>query len=92
MMNKNTTALAYGAFYATIYATLAITAIYGFWPQLHVAPMLFMFVCLWVGFGLALTWSRYRRDELHRKYPVSGAENRRRKKQFYDWLRSQGRR
>jgi hypothetical protein len=36
MMNKNTTALAYGAFYATIYATLAITAIYGFWPQLHV--------------------------------------------------------
>ena len=59
MMNKNTTALAYGAFFATSYATLAITAIYGLWPQLRVAPMLSMFVCLWVGFCLALIWSRY---------------------------------
>jgi hypothetical protein len=34
----------------------------------------------------------YRIEELKRKLPISGAEHRRQNRQFYDWLRSRGRR
>jgi hypothetical protein len=58
MINKNTTAPVYSSVFAMNYST----------------PMLFMFVCLWVAFCLALTWRRYQQDELHRKYPISSVD------------------
>jgi Ni/Fe-hydrogenase subunit HybB-like protein len=87
MMNKDTTALAYGVVMATIYAVLATSVVYGIWQGLHLAPISFVFVCLWVGFCLALIWRFYRKDELDRKFPISAAEHRRRKREFYAWLR-----
>jgi hypothetical protein len=92
MMNKNTTAIAYGIVLATMYATLVTSVIYGIWPGLKMLPVLLVFVSLWVGFCLAGIWSIYRKDELARKFPVSGPEHRKRNMQFYDWLRSQVRR
>jgi hypothetical protein len=65
----------------------------GLWHGLHIALTLLLFVGLWIGFYFAGVWaSTERRAELERKFPISSKELRRRKKEFFDWLASQGRR
>jgi hypothetical protein len=92
MMNKNTSAQAYGAVLATIFASLVTCVVHDIWPGLHFSLILIMFITLWVGFLITGIWIiRYRSDELNRKLPISGTEHRRRKREFYEWLRrSQG--
>ena len=85
MMDKNTTARAYGVILATMFAIMVTLAVYEVWPGLHTSMILLMFIGLWVGFFLTGIWI------ITREFPISGAERRRRNKQFYDWLRSQGR-
>ncbi len=93
MMNKNTTAQAYGIILATMFSILVTYVIYGAWPGLHISLILILFIGLWAGFYLAGIWAiLYRPEELNRKFPLSGKELRRRKNEFYDWLSSQGRR
>ncbi len=93
MMNKSTYARAYGFVLATMFAILVTHLVYGVWPQLHAALLLAMCIILGAGFYILGLWiMSYRIEELKRKLPISGAERRRRNKQFYDWLRSQGRR
>jgi len=46
MMNKNTTALAYGVVLATIFAVLVTYVVYGAWPRLHIPLTLMMFIGL----------------------------------------------
>jgi hypothetical protein len=92
-MNKTTYARAYGIVLATMFAILVTDLVYGVWPQLHAALLLAMCFILGAGFCIVGLWMMsYRAEELKRKLPISGAERRRRNKQFYDWLRSQGRR
>jgi hypothetical protein len=63
------------------------------WPELHIALILSIFVGLCVGFYFVGIWVIIERPaELNRKFPITGKEFRRRKKELYDWLASQSRR
>jgi hypothetical protein len=93
MMNKSTYARAYGIVLATTFAMLVTDLVFGIWPQLHAALLLTMCIILGAGLYILGLWIvSHRIEEIKRKLPTSGAERRRRGKQFYDWLRSQGRR
>ena len=85
MMNKKTAAQGFGVALATPLAIGATAVAYKAWPQLHVSLIL-IFIGLWAGLFKTVVWV------FTRELPVTGAERRRRNKQFYDWLRSQGRR
>jgi hypothetical protein len=86
MMNKNTSARAYGIVIATTFATLVTVVFHGFWREMSSFLMVLMFTGFWVGFFVTGLWI------FNREFPISGAERRRRNKQFYEWLRSQTRR
>jgi len=60
--------------------------------NLSSAAMLAMYVGSVV--VLSFAWLLYfdRPEELQKRIPISSREHRRRKKEFYDWLDSQGRR
>jgi D-alanyl-lipoteichoic acid acyltransferase DltB (MBOAT superfamily) len=93
MMNQRSVGQWLGICMATVYATLVVVMVRGLWHGLHVAVTLLLFVGLWIGFYFAGVWaSTERRAELDMKFPTSSKELRRRKKEFYDWLASQGRR
>lgn len=93
MIGKKNTGRFYGACLATIYATLIIGTVYELWSGLHITLALLIFIALWIGFYFAGVWAAVDRPaELNRKFPISSKELRRRKKTFYDWLDSQGRR
>lgn len=86
MMNKKTTARVYGTVIATVFAIAVTFVVYGLWRGMPTAMILLMFIGLWVGFFLTGVWV------FTREFPISSAERHRKNKQFYDWLRSQGRR
>jgi len=93
MFEKKNVRRFYGICLATIYATLITVTVHGVWHGLHAAPTFVLFISLWTGFYFAGIWaSTERRAELSKKFPISSKELRRRKRQFYDWLVSQGRR
>jgi hypothetical protein len=85
MMNKKTAAHGFGVALATPLAIGATAVAYKAWPQLHISLIL-IFIGLWAALFKTVVWV------FTRELPVTGAERRRRNKQFYDWLRSQGRR
>ena len=88
MMNKDTTARAYGIVLATMFAVLVTDLVYGVWPRIHIALLLTMCILLGAGFFILGIWIiAYRVEDLNRKLPISGAEHRRRKREFYEWLR-----
>ena len=92
MIRKKNIGQLYGACLATIYSTLVTGIVYGFWPTAHLA-LLLIFVVLWIGFYFTGIWTMVDRPaELNRKFPVSSKELHKRKKTFYNWLASQGRR
>ena len=92
MIGKRNIGRSYGVLMATIYATLVTGIIYGLW-RLPIGWTLFVFVALWIGFYFTGVWAAVDRPaELNRKLPVSSKELRRRKKEFYDWLGTRGRR
>jgi hypothetical protein len=86
MMNKGTAARAYGVILATFFAITVTFIVYRLFPGMNPSLMWPMFIGFWVGFFLTGIWI------FNREFPVTGAERRGRNKQFYDWLRSQGRR
>jgi cell division protein FtsW (lipid II flippase) len=86
MMNKNTTARIYGLVLGTMFAIVVTFVVYHLWRTIPIPLILLMFIGLWAGFFITGLWI------FNRNFPISGAERRRRNKQFYDWLRSQGRR
>jgi hypothetical protein len=86
MMNKSTTSRVYGIFLATPFSIAITFAICRLWPGIQTPLVLLIFIGLWVGCFITGVWI------MNRSLPISGAERRRRNKQFYDWLRSQGRR
>jgi hypothetical protein len=91
MMKKDTAARAFGIVLATLFAVGSASLVYRLWHGKHIALIFPIFIGLWIAFFLAASWIIHRPDELKRKLPISGAEHRRKNKQFYDWLRSQGR-
>ena len=90
-MEKDTAARAFGIVFATPLAVGSANVVYRLWHGEHIALVFLIFIGSWIAFFLAITWITQRPDELKQKLPISGAEHRRKNKQFYDWLRSQGR-
>jgi hypothetical protein len=86
MMNKNTAARAYGIVLATVFAIVVMFLVRSLFAGINPALMLLIFVGFWLGFFRTGVWI------FTREFPITGAERRRKNKQFYDWLRSQGRR
>ena len=81
-----------GVFVATVFAPLVTLAIHS-WVVLRPLVTAVVLLVLWVGFYMAISWAvGERRSELDRKFPITSSEHRRRRKQLYDWLSSQGRR
>jgi 1,4-dihydroxy-2-naphthoate octaprenyltransferase len=89
MMGRKRSEQIFGALFATTYAAL-ITG--GLSHQLRIATLLSVFAASWIVIYFVGVWIERRREDLDKKIPVSGKELRRRRKQFYDWLASQGRR
>jgi len=93
MLGKKNIGRVYGASLATIYSTLITGMTYGFSGGLRFGLVLSIFIGLWIAIYFAGVWVAVDRPaELNRKFPFSSKELRRRKKEFYDWLASQGRR
>jgi len=93
MIGKKNQGRFYGVLLATMYATLVTGIIYGLWSALHIGSVVSIFVALWIGFYFTGVWAAGDRPaELKRKFPVSSKDLRRRKKEFFDWLGTQGRR
>jgi hypothetical protein len=86
MMNKSTAARAYGIVLATVFATGVTFIAHSLFPGMNPSAMVRIFIVFWGGFFLTGVWI------FTREFPITGAERRRKNKQFYDWLRSQGRR
>jgi len=84
-MNKSTTARAYGVVLATVFSIVVTLIAYRLFSGMNPLLMLPIFVGFWIGFFLTGVWI------FTREFPITGAERRRKNKQFYDWLRSQGR-
>jgi len=91
MMKKDTATRAFGIVLATPLAIGSAFVVYRLWHGEHIALIFLVSIGFWIAFFLATTWMIHRPDELKQKLPISGAEHRRKNKQFYDWLRSQGR-
>jgi hypothetical protein len=93
MIEKKNIARFYGVCLATIFATITTGLVHDLWHGPHVAPIVLIFVALWIGFYFTGIWvAADRPDELNRKFPITSKELRRRKKEFYDWLASLGQR
>jgi hypothetical protein len=92
MIKRDTATRAFGIVCATPLAIGSALVVYRLWHGEHVALIFLLFIGFWISFFLLLTGIVQRPVELKRKLPISGAEHRRKNKQFYDWLRSQGRR
>lgn len=92
MLNKKNHGRAFGVSLATIYASMIAGTVYELWPG-HGLTVCLIFVCLFIGFYCAGFWALVdRQAELDRKFPIAGKELRRRKKEFYDWRDTLGRR
>jgi hypothetical protein len=92
MMNRDTAGGAFAVVVATFLA-IGVTAIaYKTWPQSPVFLTVVIFIVVWANVFFATDWYFSRPDELKLKLPITGAERRRRSREFYEWLRSQGRR
>ena len=90
MINKKNTGRAFGVLLAIMYGSLTTATLHRFWPALRGLTWL-IFAGLCVGIYFAGYWVLVDRPaELNRKFPISGKELRRRKREFYDWLDSLG--
>jgi len=75
-----------------ITAVFPVAVAWGVDRNLSLAAMLAVYVGSVVVLSFAWRLSFDRPEELQKRIPISSREHRRRKKEFYDWLDSQGRR
>jgi len=93
MFGKKNVGLFSGICLGTVAVGLFGVIFSGFLRSLNVVLAVLLVMGLWIGFYFAGVWATTdRSDELDRKFPISSSELRKRKKDFYDWLASQGRR
>jgi hypothetical protein len=91
--NKKTTGRVWGILFGIPFGSLIATIAHHLWPELEIALIFLIFVGLCVGFYFAGLWVMVDHPaELDRKFPISSKELRRRRKEFYDWVDSLGRR
>jgi len=93
MLSNKNSGRALGVSLAVIYASLITLVTHRLWLGLRPIIISALFVGLCVGCYFAGIWVVDERpSELNKRFPVSSKDLRRRKKEFYDWLDSHGRR
>jgi cytochrome c biogenesis protein ResB len=90
MIGKKSVGNLVGAWYAAIYGALIMMVIYAYWPSMSIAVFLLLSSAVCIAVYWAGRWIQARK-ELNKKLPMSSKELRRRKKEFYERLDSQGR-
>jgi hypothetical protein len=91
MIDKKTIGTLLGVCYAAVFGAIVTVGIHGYWPHMSVGVLLLSSVALFVGFYFTGRWIAVR-NEQNKKLTTSVKELRRRSKEFYDWLDSQGHR
>jgi len=81
------TGLLYGLFFGSIFSAVALQV----FPHSHPVLKCLIIGVFLVSFYFVGAWVSIR-NELNKRIPTLSHELRRRKKEFYDWLDSQGRR
>jgi hypothetical protein len=90
--DKKTIGRVWGVLFAIPFGSLVAITTRHVWPGLNISLILLLFVVLCVGFYFTGVWMMVDHPaELHRKFPISSKELRRRRKEFYDWVDSLGR-
>jgi len=79
-----------GVLYAVLFGSLFTFAIHAYWPDMRAAVFLPVSGAVFVAFYIVGMWVGVR-NEQNKKLPTSSKELRRRTKEFYDSLDSQGR-
>ena len=89
MIGKKSIGRLLGACYAAVFGTLIMGGIYNYSPHMSVGVLLPLSGVVFVGSYFGGRWIAIRNEE--NKKITSSKELRRRTKEFYDWLDSQGR-
>jgi len=90
MISKKSVGHLTGVCYAAVFGALIIGGIHNYWPDMSTAVLLLLSGALLVSFYFAGRWIAVREEE-NKKLPTSSRELKKQKKEFYDWLDSQGR-
>lgn len=78
-----------GICYAIVFGSFAMIGLHDYWPNLSIRALLLRSSVGFLAFYFAGRWVAVK-SEMNRKLPTSSKELRRRTKQFYNWLASQG--
>jgi hypothetical protein len=93
MISKKNTGRAFGLCLALVFGTLIAATVCRLLSGLPGPVIVLVYVSLWIGFYFTGIWMIVERPaELDKKFPLSSGELRKRKRAFYDWLDSLGRR
>lgn len=79
-----------GLFYGAVFGTLIMVVVHRYFPDISARVVVLLAVVSFVACCFAGMWVHVR-SEQNKKLPTNGKELRRRTKEFYHWLDSQGR-
>jgi hypothetical protein len=79
-----------GLCYGAVFGTLVIAGLHSYWPDMSVWVLVPLWAAFFVAFYFAGLWIHIR-NEKNKKLPTNSKELRRRTKEFFDSLDSQGR-
>jgi hypothetical protein len=79
-----------GVCYGAVFVTLMIAGLHSYWPDMSVWILVLLSAAFSVAFYFVGLWVHVR-NEQNKKLPTTSKELRRRTKEFYDSLDSQGR-
>lgn len=89
MISKKSIGSLLGACYAAVFGTIITVGIHSYWPHMGVGVLLLLSGVAFVASYFGGRWIAIRNEE-NKKLPTSSKELRRRTKDFYDSLDSQG--
>jgi uncharacterized iron-regulated membrane protein len=78
-----------GACYAAVFGTFMMVGLHSYWPDMSIWVLVLLSAGFFVAFYFAGLWVHVR-NEQNKKLPTNSRELRRKTKEFYDWLDSQG--
>ena len=79
-----------GVCYGAMFGTLMMAGLHSYWPNMSVRVLALLSAAFFVAFYFVGLWVHVR-NEQNKKLPTNSKELRRRTKEFYDSLDSQGR-
>jgi uncharacterized membrane protein len=89
MIARNSLGHLLGMCYGAVFATLMMGGLYSYWPDMSIWVLVLLSTAFFVAFYFAGLWVHVR-NEQNKKLPTNSKELRRRTKEFYDRLDSQG--